>query len=385
MNDNTQNSPADSRAEFPILDRMIYLNHAGVAPIPARGAEAIRRYADDLANLGATPMPRWIEETQRTRRAAAELIGTRPHEVAFVQNTTHGLLCVANSLPWRAGDNVVTAEGEFPANVQPWRNLEQLGVARRVVPERPDRTFSVDDFRERIDARTRLVAVSLVQYATGYRMPVESLAELCRERGAWLCLDAIQAVGAMPVNVEALGCDFLSADGHKWMLGPEGCGIFYVRRELLDVVNDSMVGWLGRERPLEFDNHEQAAAPSARRFEPGSLNVAGVLALGESLRLFHEVGPAAVWSRIEALTAHVRQAAAREALDVVSPAGDGERSGIVCLRWEGIDEKAVAARLADRDIIVSPRRGSVRLSPHFYNTTEQLDTTLAALIEARDA
>jgi selenocysteine lyase/cysteine desulfurase len=370
----------DFRHEFPILETLTFLNHAAVAPIPRRGAEALRALAGEAETMGSAAWPRWAERLKRARREGARLLGlARENDLGFVHNTTHGLLCVANSLDWRPGDNIVTAAREFPANVQAWRQLRERGVALRPVAERPDFRFDAADFERAIDDRTRLVAVSMVQYATGYRMPVEALAEICQRRGIRLVLDAIQAIGALPTRVDALGCDAIVADGHKWMLGPEGIGLLWVRPEWCAAMNESMTGWVGRERPWDYDDAEQKLLPDARRFEEGSHNMAGAAALGESLALLNEVGIDAVTAAIGELTDRLIEGARRLGLTVVSPRGEGERSGIVALTAEGFDAAAVAAALEKESIIVAARRGWLRVSPHFYNTPAQIDRLLEAL------
>ncbi len=371
----------DLAHEFPILERMVFFNHAAVAPLPWRAAEALRQYAGEAAELGATAWPAWAVRMREARRRAAALLGAGEDEVGFAHNTTHGLMCVAHSLPWRAGDNVVTAAGEFPANVHPWRNLAGRGVALRAVGRRAGLRFSADDFAAAIDARTRLVAVSLVQYDSGFRMPIEALAGICRERGVLLCVDAIQGLGALPVSVDALGCDFLVADGHKWLLGPEGAGLLYVPRERLELLGPEMTGWAGRVRPWDYADYEQPLKPTAERFEEGSPNMAGIAALGASLGLLLEVGIADVWRRIEALTALIEEGARRLGFEVASPRAEGERSGIVALGRAGLDVEAAARALGERGVVVVARGGWLRVSPHFYNTPAQVERFLGALAE----
>jgi selenocysteine lyase/cysteine desulfurase len=365
--------------DFPVLDRCNFLNHAAVAPIPRRGAEALRTFAEEAQNEGAVAWPRWARQLKAGREQAAILLAVPADEIGFVHNTTHGLLCIANSLAWRPGDNLVTAAGEFPANVQAWRHLRHLGVEIRRIAERPDSSFAIDDFAAAIDARTRLVAVSLVQYGTGFRMPAEGLADLCRGRGALLCLDAIQAVGALPTRAADLGCDILVADGHKWMLGIEGHGILWMRPQLVEQMNECMTGWVGRVRFWDYDDYEQPPLPSARRFEDGSYNIAAAVALAESLALINETGIETVWSRIEALTARLREGAARIGWSVASPRGDGRRSGIVTLTRDGIDPVETVKALDAQQIHVAARRGRLRVSPHFYNTADQIDALIDAL------
>ena len=369
--------------EFPILQRLDYLNHAAVAPIPARAAQALARFAAQAAEQGGDAWPQWAAALRGARQRAGELLGVHENEIGFVHNTTHGLLCVANSLRWRPGDNVVVTQGDFPANYHPWRNLGELGVALRQVVPRADHRFTVDDFLPLIDANTRVLAVSLASYATGFRMPVETLAEACRARGVLLCVDAIQAMGAMPTRVAELGCDFIVADGHKWLLGPEGIGILWMRPELDAQLNASMTGWVGRTRPWDYADMQQPLHAGARRFEEGSHNMLGATALGESLGLLLETGLENIWSAIERHTAHLREGLARGGWSVVSPAGEGERSGIIACTRAGYDPAAVLRALAARKIALAARGGFLRISPHFYNTAEQIERLLAALAELK--
>jgi selenocysteine lyase/cysteine desulfurase len=344
-----------------------------------RAAEALRGYAGEACRMGGDAWPLWAARLKTARQRVAELLGAGLDEIGFVHNTTHGLLCVANSLPWRPGDNIVTTQGEFPANRYPWSQLAARGVALRAIPPRDGHRFLVDDFIAAMDGRTRLVAVSLVSYASGGRIPAQTLAQACRERGVLLCLDAIQALGAVPLRADDLGCDFLAADGHKWLLGPEGAGLLYVRRERLGLLDETMCGWTARERPWDYGDLAQPLCPAASRFEEGSHNMAGLGALGESLGLFLEIGIEQVWAAIEALTGRLAEGAARRGWRVESPRGDGERSGIVALSRPGVDPAAIAAQLEQRGISVAARHGWLRVSPHFYNTPDQIDALLAAL------
>lgn len=371
--------PLDLAHEFPVLSHMNFLNHAAVAPLPRRSADIIHQFATEAMEQGSVAWPLWSGRVKLARTRAAQLLGAGEDEVAFVHNTTHGLLCVANSLPWRPGDNIVTAAGEFPANVHPWRNLAPLGVAVRTIAERPDRSFSPDDFAAAIDSRTRLIAISMVQYGTGCRMPVEALAEMCRSKNILLCLDAIQSLGAMPTRPDELGCDFLTADGHKWLLGPEGAGILYVKRDRLDMLGNAMTGWIGRVRPSDFADFDQPLLHAAARFEEGSHNAAGIGALGESIGLINELGIEEAWRCIEKLTAIIDEGARRLGFEIISPRAEGQRSGIIAITREGLDVESVSKALAERKIHVAARRGWLRLSPHFYNTAEQMDQFVSAL------
>lgn len=368
----------DLTHEFPILRDRIFFDHAAVAPLPARSAAALDAWRSEaLTDVGGA-WPQWAKSLGRARANAAKLVAASPDDIAFVHNTTHGLLCVANSLPWKPGDNILVPEGEFPANVHPWRNLAPRGVAVRTVPER-DYRFEVSDFTDLMDSRTRLVATSTVQYSTGFRMPVEDIAAECRKRNILLCVDAIQGLGAMPTQVEDLGCDFLVADGHKWLLSAEGFGVLYARSSARERMNDSMTGWTGRLVPGAYEDLDQALSPKAKRFEEGSHAMALAAIFEKSTELLLEVGMPEVWAGIEALTAALTEGLGRLGVKTIPTRADGERSGIVAAIIDGVDRADLVRSLQEENIFVAQRRGCIRISPHFYNNEAQIEEFLAVL------
>lgn len=370
----------DVLAEFPVRERFAYFNHAGVAPIPLSTQAAIVEFARDAAEEGPTNYSAWLHGMALARETAGRLLNCAPEDICFTKSTNHGLIIVANSLNWKAGDNVVGFAHEFPANLLPWMNLAHHGVELRLVPEREDHTYSFDDIAARIDDRTRLVAISWVEYSTGVRNDLERLAALCRERGVLLSIDAIQGLGVLPMDVTALGADFVMADGHKWMLGPEGCGILYVRRELIAEMNTTMAGWCGLRNPQDYDNPNQPYKPTAKRFEEGSHNLMSIIALGTSLRLLLDVGIGHVAARVEELATFTMEGARGRGWRVVTPEDPAQRAGIIALDKPGVDLKALATRLMDEHkIVVAARRNFLRVSPHFYNDEGELDRLLAAL------
>ncbi|MCX7015652.1 MAG: aminotransferase class V-fold PLP-dependent enzyme [Candidatus Sumerlaeota bacterium] len=365
--------------EFPIRREWVYMNHAGVCPLPARVAEAIRLFADQAAAAGATRYADWKATLQRARERAAGLLGCEANEVAFVKNTTHGLLCVANSIDWRAGDNVVTFEGEFPANFWPWKNLERLGVERRAAPWRPDGRASLQDLEALMDSRTRLAAASWVSYANGFRLDGAAFGALCRRRGVLSCFDGIQGLGAAPANVAEWGIDFLSADGHKWLLAPEGFGVLYCSNRAVGQLNDAMTGWCSRAGYGDYEDHSLPLHGDARRFEEGSHNMLGAHAFDAAMGLFHEVGMDAIAARIRAVTNYLVERLRRAGWAIHSPRGEGEWSGIVSVSKADVDPQAVVKRLFERRVVAAARVGRVRFSPHFYNTEDEADRAMEAM------
>jgi selenocysteine lyase/cysteine desulfurase len=375
----------DLAAEFPILGELAFLNHASVAPLSRRAADALRSYAEESerrAYVGGG----WSERVDEVKALAARLLGARgAHEIAFVPNTSTGLATVAKGLAWRPGDEVVVSAVEYPANRYPWQDLARFGVRLVEVPERSDGRIDADDVISAISGRTRIVSLSEVQYASGFRIALRPIADAVHRVGGHLCVDGIQSLGAMPVDVEALGADFFAADGHKWLLGPEGCGILYVRASLAPQLHPNVVGWMNMVDARNYGDYRFELLPDARRFEPGSYNLPGIFALGASLGLLLEVGPETVWRRIEALTAHLCARLASRGYRVLSPRGEGERSGIVGFAAPPPEFRAtpplpeIVLALERKGVVIALREGRLRASPHFYQGTEQIDRLLGAL------
>ncbi len=273
---------------------------------------------------------------------------------------------------------MVTAEDEYPANLYPWMNLAGRGVELRRVPSREGRIL-LDDLRAAIDGRTRLVSLSFVEYASGFRNDLDAVGELCREKGVLFFVDAIQGLGVLPLDVQRTPIDFLAADGHKWLLGPEGAGLFWVRRELVEQLHPVGVGWNSVVDSRNFDRVEFRLKPHAGRWESGSLNVGGILALGASLELLLAVGIEAIAARVLDLTDHLCERAARAGVEVYSSRRPGEKSGIVSLMRPRRRARTWYAAAAMPGVVVNQRAGRLRVSPHAYNTVEELDRLVALL------
>jgi len=367
---------------FPIRRRMTFLNHAGVAPVSGPAARALEAYARH-ASEAAYVQSGWHRRARDVKGLAARMIGAPgPETIAYIPNTSTGLALVAGGIDWQPGDHVVITGVEYPANRYPWEDLRRHGVRMTEVPGQPDGRIDPEDVCEAITDRTRVVSISHVQYASGHRIDLAPVSRLVHQAGGWLCVDAIQSVGAMPVDVQALGIDFLAADGHKWMLGPEGCGFFYAHPERLEALHPAVVGWMNMVDAHDFGNYRFAFQSDARRFEPGSYNIPGILALGASLELLLEVGLETVWSRIEALTARLAEGLAERGYRVRSPrAVEAERSGIVVFEppTGGPEPARLASALEEAGIVIVVRGGRLRASPHFYNTPEQIDRLLEHL------
>jgi len=374
-------STIDLAAEFPVLGEMNYLNHAGCSPMCARVAEALRGCID-RATVGDLANPRWYHDVLAAKPVLAELVNARgKHEIAFVPNTVTGLSCLANGLDWVRGDRVVISDVEYPANRYPWTALKRRGVEVVEARQGPDHRIDVDEVTRLVNDRTRVVALSHVQFGSGYRIDLKPIAEEVHAAGGLLCVDAIQSLGVMPVDVRAMGIDFLAAGSHKWLLGAEGAGFVYCDEDLCQQLQPPIAGVLGRVNALDFGNYDERWLPDARRFETGTMSVLSLRALRASVELLLEVGLDTVWSRIDALGQHLRGRLSDKGFKIVSPPGPNERSGIVAFDWPGheAEHDRVVKELAEKGIIIACRMGHLRISPHFYNTIEQVDAAVDAL------
>lgn len=373
---------ASVREEFPVTSRCVYFNHAAVSPLSTRAQRAMNALSEMLVSKGVLAEDEIMGMVARIRRDAAKLIGAAPDEIAFVKNTTQGVLIAAGAIRWREGDNVVMPGFEFPANVYPWMGLQRLGVELRLV-EPEDGAVTAEMLADVCDRRTRAVTVSQVQFSSGYRIDLEELGEFCGGRGIYLHVDAIQGLGAMAIDVARCRIDFLSAGGHKWMLALPGTGLFYCRKGLYDELDVPNPGWTGVEDPRNFLDYRFVYRNEAARFEEGSLNLHGITALGVSIDRLLEIGPESVEERILGLTGLLAAGLVERGYTVTSPLGDGERSGILCFRDPGGDAESVFGRLQEAGVVCSLREGAVRLSPHMYNSEEECGRVLSILERAR--
>jgi selenocysteine lyase/cysteine desulfurase len=369
----------DKKNEFPQEPGLIYLNHAAVAPWPLRTAEAVARFAGENVARGAADYPRWMVVESALREQLRTLLGARsPDDVALLKNTSEGLSVVAHGLPWRAGDNVVISDQEFPSNRIVWESLRAFGVEVRRAALSSDNPE--EDLLRQVDHNTRLLAVSAVQYATGLRLDLERLGNGCRARGVLFCVDAIQSLGVVPMDVEAFGIDFLAADGHKWMLGPEGLAVFWVRPELRERLRLHQYGWHMVEHPGDYERPEWQPAAGARRFECGSPNVLGIHALQASLSLLLEQGITEIERSVAARVDQLATGCRSRGLLLLSPEDPARRAGILTFCHPSLPALQLHERLARAGVVCAPRGGGVRLSPHFYTPPDQLERALDAAL-----
>ena len=372
---NTEPDWGAFRGQMPITQRWAYLDHAAVAPLSAPALEAIVGWAEEATFQGDPGWPKWSRQVEHVRQVAADLIGADPAEVALVKNTTAGISLVAEGLDWQPGENVVTLANEFPSNLYPWMNLESRGVETRRVAVR-DCRVDLQQLADACDEQTRVVAVSWVGFADGWRNNIDELVAMVHDHGALLFLDAIQGLGVFPLDLKHSDIDFLAADGHKWMLGPEGAGIFYVRREHLERLRPWGVGW--HSVVHDFDHIALDFKPSAARFEGGSENMAGFIGLGASLELLSGLGVENVARRILAVTDMACEKLTAAGATIASVREGDHRSGIVSFAWPG-DMAQMRTKLAGQNVALSYRGGRLRISPHAYNDEQDIDRLVEAL------
>ena len=366
------------RRMMPCTQNWAYFDHAAVAPISAPAQAALVEWANDLAENGCADWPQWAEELEQVRRGGADLISASPDEVALVRNTTEGVSLVAEGFAWQAGDNVVVPADEFPTNLYPWLNLAGRGVEVRRVSVEEGRV-DLDRLAAACDSRTRIVAVSWVGYASGWRNDVDALVELAHSRGALLFLDAIQGLGVFPLDVRKTPVDFLAADGHKWLLGPEGAGLFYLRREHLDRLRPLGVGWNSVAHAYDFHRIELNLKPSAARYEGGTYNMPGLAAFGASLELLATYATEQIAARVLAATDELCQRLARLGAKIASCREPQHASGIVSFELPGRNPALVRKACRERKVLLSCRAGRLRASPHAYCNTDDLDRLIEAL------
>lgn len=334
---------SEFRRLMPVVRRWAYLDHAAVAPLPEPARQAVNAWAEESVADGVTAWPGWARRVEELRGSLAALLGASTDEIAIIHNTTEGINYIAEGLDWRSGDNVVTLADEFPTNQYPWLNLAWRGVETRRVPT-TEGAVDMDRLAAALDRRTRILAVSWVGYASGWRNDLDRLAELAHDCGALLLVDAIQALGVVPLSVARTPIDFLAADGHKWLLGPEGAGVLFVRREHLDRLRPMNVGWHSVVHEHDFHRIELRLKPSAARYEGGTQNMAGAIGLAASLDLLMGYGTEALCRRIFELGDQACERLQRIGARIRSDRSPRHKSGIVIFDPPGGDSEAIQKR-----------------------------------------
>jgi len=365
-------SEINLQQEFPLLDSIHYLNHAAVSPWPIRTADAVTGFSQENATQGSKHYLQWINTEATLRKQLQQLVNAKSvNEIALLKNTSEALSVVAFGLPWQAGDNIVSIKGEFPSNRVVWQALKPKGVELRLASI--DATNPEQDLFALVDKHTRLIAVSSVQYAAGFQLDLARIGEFCKKNNILFCVDAIQTIGALQFDVQAIQADFVMADGHKWMLGPEGLAVFYCREELLEKLTLHQYGWHMTDAFTNFDNDEWQPVGTARRFECGSPNMLGIHALSASLSVLLAFGMDNVEARILDNTRYLfEQINNAEQLILLSNTTEGRYSGIVTFRHRTVDNEALFSQLTENGVMCAQRGGGVRFSPHFYTPKEKI-------------
>ncbi len=356
---------------FPVTRNVVYFNHAAVGPLSSRACEAMERHARDQRDFGATHWREWYAEYVRLREAAGRLIGAQPDEIAILKNTSEGLSFVAEGMRWREGDNVISTALEFPSNWTPWKRLEPRGVECRVAS-----LPTVEAIEPLIDERTRIVTVSSVAFHNGFAADLDAIGALCAQRNVLFCVDAIQSVGALAIDVRRANIAFLAADGHKWLCGPEGAALFYVAAEHLGELDVVEMGWTNIERHGKFIGCGVDLVPGSRRFEAGSLNTNGIYGLHAAIELLLEIGIDQIETEVLRLSARLGNALRGIGFEV-----EETRSGIVGATPPNVEMSITRLhRLLDEErVITAPREGLLRFSPHVYNDDEEIDRVVEVL------
>lgn len=358
--------------EFPLLESICYLNHAAVSPWPKRAVTAIANFAHENASQGSKHYLQWVDTEATLRNQLKQLINAKStNEIALLKNTSEALSVVAFGLSWQTGDNIVSLKGEFPSNRVVWQALAEKGVELRLAEI--DNDHPEDDLLALVDEHTRLITVSSVQYSNGFQLKLAKIGKFCRENNILFCVDAIQSIGALQFDVQDIQADFVMADGHKWMTGPEGIALFYCREELFEMLKLHQYGWHMTDAFTNFDSDDWQPANTARRFECGSPNMLGIHALSASLSLLLEYGMDNVQTRVLENTRYLFDCInTQNQLELLTDSSEDRYSGIVTFKHRTMGNDRLFALLTENDVMCAQRGGGIRFSPHFYTTKEKI-------------
>ncbi|HQZ96499.1 MAG TPA: aminotransferase class V-fold PLP-dependent enzyme [Pyrinomonadaceae bacterium] len=368
------------RSLFPATEKYAYLNSAAVSPIPTTAIEAINWQLSDVATNGSVNFNEWVATKGRCRSIISEMLNVRPEQVAFLRNTSDGFASIANGLTWKAGDNIVSFAREFPANFYAWRSIrDDHGVELRLCEEIGGRV-DVDTMIAMIDAHTKVVAISAIQFASGFKADLERIGRAARAVDALFCVDIIQGLGQMPFDLPAQFVDASCGASHKWLCAPEGCGYIYLSDRARERVKPTLVGWISVETPWDFEDRAQPFKPTALAWESGTGPASLFYGLEQSLKLLHDAGAVNIQRYLEQLSNYVCDGLASKNYDIISSRSAEERSAIVCIKHRGgIPSNHIAAELEAVGVIVSPRGDRLRIAPHFYNNAEDIERLINAL------
>jgi selenocysteine lyase/cysteine desulfurase len=368
------------RSQFAALEQYTYLNSAAVSPLPRSAVDAVVSQLEDVAHHGSEHYLDWVATKNRARRLLAGMLSVDAEQIAFMRNTSDGLASIANGLDWTPGDNIVSFEAEFPANFYPWRMVrDRYGVELRLCPERDGR-IDLDEFIGLIDRNTKLVSISSVQFASGFRADLERIGRAVRAVDALFAVDIIQGLGATGYDLPSQYVDFASGASHKWLCAPEGSGFLYVSDRARERIEPSFVGWISVETPWDFSDREQPFKPNALAWESGTGASSLFYGLEESLKLLTESGLGRIEAYLDELTNYLCELLGGKDYRILSSRSPGERSAIVCIQHtNGMPCSEIAEQLQQENIIVSPRVDRLRVAPHFYNNEADIERFVEAL------
>ena len=366
------------RDEFPVTERFTYLNHAALGPLPRRTAHAMAALTNDFRDTGALAYDHWGSTVDRTRSLIAQMLHVDSDEIAFTKNTSQGLSIVAAGVPWQPGDVVVAVKGDFPALVYPWLGLQHLGVEIRFVSLR-NGAVCMEELAAALPG-ARLLAISWIQYSTGFRIDLDAVSQLCAQHNVLLCLDAIQGLGMWPIDLSVTPVDFCAFGGHKWLLAPQGVGGLYVNRRVRDLLQPANVGWLGAEwGDFSAFDYDRPLVDGAARYEEGTRSLVGIAGLEQSLGLLLHVGPQRIAEHVLHLTDRLIGGLHDHGYRIMTPPTAAHRSAIVTFAHGQHSAQHIFDTLRRAQIVCSVREGGVRVSPHLYNTEHEIDAVLHAL------
>lgn len=368
------------RQLFPATQKYVYLNSAAVSPMPKVSAEAVYSQLRDVSENGTINMQDWLDTKKRCRILVSEMLKVKFENVAFLRNTSDGFSTIANGLDWAEGDNIVTFAKEFPANFYAWKMVrDKFGVELRTVPERDGR-IDLDEFISLIDANTKLVSISAVQFNSGFRADLERIGRACRKVDALFAVDIIQAFGVSEFDLPNQLVDIACGASHKWLFAPEGCGIIYLSDRARERVEPSLVGWISVETPWDFNDYEQDWKPNALAWESGTNGSSLFYGLEQSLKILHEFGAQKAQDYLEELTDYLCELLPAKDYKIVSSRAKGEKSQIVCVMpKEGQHSSQVADYLQSKNVIISPRGERLRVAPHIFNNQTDIEKLIEEL------
>ncbi|MBD3376601.1 aminotransferase class V-fold PLP-dependent enzyme [candidate division KSB1 bacterium] len=365
------------RSLFPITRSHTYLNHAAIAPLCESMSSTIDEYQHDM-QAGELSVHKWIDNCDHVRKSAAQLINALPQHIAFVTNVSTAAMMVAQGITIRNDEHLVVPRNQFPANIYPWTNLKAKNIPVKT-PVIPHDASAYDCLDDELNEKTKLLAISFVEYDDGFKWDLHKVGEICRRKNILLFVDAVQGAGALLIDVQKTPVDFMAVSGHKWLMGPTGQGFLYIHPNAYEELYPISLGWLSVEIPFDFDNLHQSLRPGAAALEGGSLNLLGIAILGTALDLLHKVGLRKIETQILKLTRHLRVQLYEKNYQIVGHNDSEALSGITSFYHANIATHELYEKLTAERIVVSLRKEAIRVSPHFYNTLNDIDDVIQIL------